>query len=244
MTSDGAASQHSRRLLQPSVKRGNESSLAVFEKHFQKLRERVPTEGGAVVDLQPLFFGFTMETALDLFVGEARPPAFGDGAVSAFTAAFDRGLRTVTVDFGLGPLTAWGSHRPWQLRKDRRLLETFIDYYVQEALARAAAPASSPHAEEKSLDWSGGGGGLFLDSLVRQTRDPVELRAELMFVMVAARDTTAGLLSNLWFELARRPDLYAKVRQEVLDAFPAGERPDLAGLERLPFLRCCINECK
>lgn len=217
----------------------------VLEKHFQKLLSRMPTtEDGSSdeVDLQPLFFGLTMETALDLLMGEARPPAFGNDAVSAFTAAFNRGLRTVTVDFGLGSLTAWCSHRPWQLRKDRKLLERFIDYYVQEALARKKAPISSPNTEEKTIDWSVG--GLFLDDLVEQTQDPVELRAELMFIMVAARDTTAGLLSNLWFMLAQRPEIYAKLRQEVLDTFPSGERPNLARLELMPFLRCCINECK
>ena len=244
MTTDGPAWKHSRGLLQPSMRRGNERNLRVFEKHVQRLLEQVQTNGTTEVDLQPLFFEFTMETALDLFMGEQRPPSFGSDAVSKFTAAFNRGLRTVTVDFGLGSLTALCSHKPWQLRKDRELLESFVDYYVHEALSRTPKPATSPNSEEKCIDWTSSDGDLFLDDLVRQTRDPVELRAELMFIMVAARDTTAGLLSNLWFTLGQRPDIYTKLRQEVLDSIPEDKKPDAACLERMPFLRSCINECK
>ena len=252
MTTDGAAAKHSRALLQPTIKRVNqERDLKTFEHHFQRLLERIPKDRNEEVDLQPLFFAFTMETALDLFVGESRPPGFGNDAVDAFTAAFDRGLRTATVDFGLGWLTKWCSHAPLQLRRDRKLLERFIDFYVQDALARKTAPAAAamtPNTEEKSIDWESSSssrksGSLFLDDLLLQTRDPKELRAELMFIMVAARDTTAGLLSSLWFILAQRPDIYAKLRAEILSVFPSGEKPDAARLERMPFLKSCINEC-
>lgn len=237
MTSDGAAWKHSRGMLQPSFARGHERNLEIFDKYWGRLLERLPTNTASTVDLQPLFFRFTMETSLDLFVGSSRPPSFDGDVISKFTAAFDRGLRNVTVDFGLGPFTKYTSHSPLQVRKDRKFLESFIDHYVHDALARKAA---SPLGGETSSVSS----SPFLDELLQRTLDPIEIRAELMFVMVAARDTTACLLSNLWFVLAQRPDIFVKLRQEITSIFPLGEKLDLASLEQLSFLKCCINECK
>ena len=236
MTSDGVAWKHSREMLQSIFGRGHERNLEVFDKYWGRLLERLPTNAASTVDLQPLFFGFTMETSLDLFVGSSRPPSFDDHVISNFTAAFDRGLKIVTVDFGLGPFTRFMSHSPLKLRKDRKLLESFIDHYVHDALAEKAASSSGGEI-------LGGSSSLFLDELLQRTSDPIEIRAELMFTMVAARDTTACLLSNLWFILAQRPDIFAKLRQEITSTFPLGEKLDLARLERLPYLKCCINEC-
>ena len=236
MTTDGAAWKHSRGMLQPSFVRSHERNLDVFDKYWGRLLERLPTDAASTVDLQPLFFRFTMETSLDLFVGSSRPPSFDGDVISKFTAAFDRGLRNVTVDFGLGPFTKFISHSPMQVRKDRKFLESFIDHYIHNALAQKAASSSDGKT-------SSGSSSLFLDELLQRTSDPIEIRAELMFVMVAARDSTACLLSNLWFILAQRPDIFAKLRREVTSVFPLGEKLDLARLERLPYLKCCINEC-
>jgi cytochrome P450 len=52
---------------------------------------------------------------------------------------------------------------------------------------------------------------------VKETRHPVELHNRILDMLVAGRwDTTASLLSTALFALARRRDVWARVRAEVL----------------------------
>ena len=78
--------------------------------------------------------------------------------------------------------------------------------------------------------------------LVKRTTDPVQLRAELMNILLAGRDTTASLLSDTWFVLARRPDIRAKLPEEV-DAL-GGEKPTFQQIKDMRYLRWVLNECK
>lgn len=204
MTSDGTAWKHSRGMLQPSFVRGHAWNLEVFDKHW-RLLEHLPTNAASTFDLQPSFFYFTMETSLDLFVGSSRPPSFDGDVISKFTAAFDRGLGNVIVNFGLGPLTKFTSHSPLQSKKDRKSLESFIDHSIHDIPAQKAASSSGGETPN-------GSSSLFLDEFLQRTSDPIGIRAELMFAMVAARDSTACLLSNPWFVLVQRLDIFAKMR--------------------------------
>lgn len=82
---------------------------------------------------------------------------------------------------------------------------------------------------------------VFLHELIKQTQDPKVLRSELLGMLLAGRDTTASLLSNTWFTLARRPDIWANLRAEVDELH--GERPDYAQIKNMRYLRWVMNEC-
>ncbi|KAF9643937.1 cytochrome P450 [Thelephora ganbajun] len=70
-----------------------------------------------------------------------------------------------------------------------------------------------------------------------------QLVAEGLTAMVAGSDTTAIVLSNLWYYLLIHPVYYKRLQQEVDATFLRGEDPTdqdrLAGME---FLNACINE--
>lgn len=91
-------------------------------------------------------------------------------------------------------------------------------------------------AEEKT----GTGRYLFIDELVRQTDDRYRIRSELLNILLAGRDTTASLLSNVWWTLSKRPDVWAKLREEV-DAL-GGERPTWEQLKDMKYLKAVLNE--
>lgn len=63
-----------------------------------------------------------------------------------------------------------------------------------------------------------------------------------MNVLLAGRDTTACLLSNLFFVLARSPVIWQKLRAEV--AVLEGRPPTYNELRALKYVRYCVNECK
>jgi len=62
----------------------------------------------------------------------------------------------------------------------------------------------------------------------------------LLNLLLAGRDTTAGLLSNTFFVLARRPDVWAKLRSEIGQL--NGERPDYETLRNMKYLKFVLNE--
>lgn len=81
---------------------------------------------------------------------------------------------------------------------------------------------------------------VFLYELISQTSDKVRIRDELLNILFAGRDTSASLLSNVWFELSRRPEILARLRQEV-DALD-DEIPSLEELKNMKYLRAVLNE--
>lgn len=81
---------------------------------------------------------------------------------------------------------------------------------------------------------------VFLHELASQTSDKVKIRDELLNILLAGRDTTAALLSNVWFELSKRPAILARLREDV-DALD-GEIPSIEQLKNMKYLRAVLNE--
>ena len=65
-----------------------------------------------------------------------------------------------------------------------------------------------------------------------------------MNILVAGRDTTAGLLSFVLFELARNPDIYKKLRDEILDKFGTSNLEEITfeSLKKCEYLKAVLNE--
>lgn len=73
-----------------------------------------------------------------------------------------------------------------------------------------------------------------------QTNDKIKIRSEALSVLFAGRDTTASLLTNVWFELSKRPDIWARLSEEV-DTLN-GEKPSYEELKNMKYLRAVLNE--
>ncbi|CAF3585135.1 unnamed protein product, partial [Fusarium graminearum] len=71
-----------------------------------------------------------------------------------------------------------------------------------------------------------------------------KIRVELLSVLVAARDTTSNLLGNLFFILARRPDIWIKIRDEVSRLDTNVPTSTYEQLRHLTYAKYCINECQ
>jgi len=82
-------------------------------------------------------------------------------------------------------------------------------------------------------------------ALAEQTRDPVELNAQLLNILLAGRDTTASLLSWLFHQLLRNPDVFSKLRATVIETFGTYNDPQdisFATLKGCQYLQYCLNE--
>lgn len=118
-------------------------------------------------------------------------------------------------------------------------MHAFADSIIREAITRqnSVDVEKSPKSENIGSKER----YVFLHELIKQTQDPEILRSELLNILLAGRDTTAGLLSNTWFTLARRPDIWAKLRAEIDELH--GQPPDYAQIKEMKYLRWVLNEC-
>ncbi|KAI0050676.1 high nitrogen upregulated cytochrome P450 monooxygenase 2 [Auriscalpium vulgare] len=70
-----------------------------------------------------------------------------------------------------------------------------------------------------------------------------ELSSDAMLAIIAGSDTSATVLTALFWNLVRRPAAYKALQDEIDREFPGGEEPmDAVKLSRMEWLNACINE--
>ncbi|KAF5540871.1 cytochrome P450 monooxygenase alkane hydroxylase [Fusarium napiforme] len=184
-----------------------------------------------------LLFDFTMDTGTEFLFGESTDTLCNPTKASQeFTKAFDFTLKDVAYQARLGPFRRFQGSRS-KAHDAYQVCRSYVEHYVDQAMALRTSPSKrevSRKSESKSRH----------DSLLRQLASSgvskEKIRAELLSVLIAARDTTSNLLGNLFFILARRPDIWTKIRDEVkqLDT----NEPTYEQLRHLTFAKYCINE--
>lgn len=137
---------------------------------------------------------------------------------------------------GLGPLMF--VHRDPKWNESNKRVHQVIDKYVDEALERQKLGVE----REERLDGGGRKRLVLLDAMAEQSNDRIQLRNEALQAFIAAHETTACLISNIFFQLARHPAAWTKLREEVL---ALGDVPlDFEVSMKLKYLRNVINESK
>ena len=130
--------------------------------------------------------------------------------------------------------------------KSIRIIHKFADDIIADAITRLNSSSSSDieKAASKLSISPNPGRYVFLHELLKQTQDPYVVRSELLNVLLAGRDTTAGLLANTWWVLARRPDIWAKLQAEIESHCGPNPdtRPDYATIKEMPYLKYVLNE--
>src|ERR1700744_2410654 len=122
-----------------------------------------------------------------------------------------------------------------QFRRDLKVMDDFIQPYIQHVLSL------TPEELDQKLSKR----DTFLDALARFTRDPRVLRDQLVAILLAGRDTTAGTLSFCLFELARHPEVVAKLREEIRERLGVGanaQKPNYTDLKDMKYLNAVLNE--
>lgn len=126
--------------------------------------------------------------------------------------------------------------RDSQFDKACSSVHQFVDQIISRALEN-----ESPQDSEKTIEGSSER-YVFLTELLKSTRDPKQLRNELLNILLAGRDTIASLLSNTFHVLARRPDIWNKLKAEVDSV--GGVKPDYETLRSMKYLKNVLNESK
>jgi cytochrome P450 len=225
--------QHSRSLLRPQFARSQVANLQLEERHFQHLLNRLPLQSNSwtdIVDLAPLFFNLTLDSATEFLIGQSvnsqvtsseksqvlqpgEPTHEGVPNGYSFGQAFDRA--NVVVAYRSRMMNLYFLYNPAQFRKDCAEIQRFAQYYVDLALT-----GNLQSGENKSVSGDQTNSGyVFLRELAKETQDPEELRTQLLNILLAGRDTTAGLLGWTFYLLSRHVDVYEKLRTVVIETF-------------------------
>lgn len=270
---DGRTWAHSRQLLRPAMKKNNLAPvMRMMEKHFQIMLKSIHVAaqrgdrasgahhrrgGRGTLDLQPLLFAFTMDTATEFLLGRSTHTLDPDRS-SAHEAAFVRDYVACCVEavrrMRLSPLRPLWMAR--QVNAARERAWAYIDGFVDDAIrvrASGKLPPRPPAPAVVNEDGDGDGDeddndisveyNFLREVALDSNGDRKFLRDQILNVLLASRDTTAGLMSSLFFVLARRPDVYQKLRAEVAMHF-GDELPTQETLKQATYLDWCLKEGK
>lgn len=236
--SDGDHWASSRALIRPSFNRDQVADVETLEKSIQDLFSLLPRDGRTEVDLSELFFRYTMDTATEFLFGRSVNSLTDVQSQSGFASAFHYAQNAIITRGTLGPLTIF--YRDRQADECNRICRQIAQKFVDEAFEVAEEKQKGGGEEPKTFQ--GRERRVFSHELAFRTSDRHRVLDELMNVLLAGRDTTASLLSNLFFMLAKNPCIWDKLRREV--AGLEGRLPTYEELRSLRYVHCCINECK
>lgn len=128
--------------------------------------------------------------------------------------------------------------RDSEFDKSCHIVHKFVDKIVYKVLEQ-----TQPKDAEKVIEGKDDADRyVFLTEMAKATRDPKQLRDELLNILLAGRDTTASLLSVTFHVLARRPDIFKKLEAEVYELH--GVKPDYETLKTMKYLKYLLNESK
>lgn len=231
---DGQHWASSRALIRPSFAREQIANLSLLEKLMQDIFMLLPRDG-TTVDLQELFFRYTIDSATDLLFGQSVGALKKSQSGLAFADALQYALKAIPVRDMLGPLNA--VYRDRKADECNRICRDFVQQYVEEAVY-----AAGPKKEEKESRTTETKRRYILShELASRTSDKQRMVDELINVLLAGRDTTGSLLGSLFFMLAKNPVIWAKLCAEV-DVLQ-NRPPTYEELRGLRYVQCCVNEC-
>ncbi len=119
-------------------------------------------------------------------------------------------------------------------RAGLRVINSFVNPFIERVLR-----LDQNELDEKTKSTEG---YTFLHALASYTRDRKVIRDQLVAVLLAGRDTTAGTLSFTILELSRHPHIVAKLRREILERLGPHRAPTYEDLKSMPYLQHTVNE--
>ncbi|KAI0010698.1 putative cytochrome P450 alkane hydroxylase, partial [Xylariaceae sp. FL0662B] len=237
-TTDDEIWAHQRALIRPSFVRAQVTDFSIFGHHVDQLIALI-TRCNYKVDLQQLFFRMVLDSNSEYMFGESvgLMSETASGLATTFHHALDYAQQGTILRLRLGNLMF--AHSDRKFRDSCRTVHEYAEKFVAKALEFRRQQALLP-VTEKTEEYGPRQKYVFLDELAKDTDDPILLRDQIVNMLLAARDTTAGLLAFVFFMLARRPDVWAKLRANVLEHYC--EPLTYEAITHMTYLRYVVHE--
>ena len=225
---DGEAWKHSREMLRRPFLKSHYQNLEGFKGPIERLLATLSSSDG-VVDLQPLFFKFTLATTTALIFGQSIDD-IDDHDQASFATNFDYASLISSLRIRL--MNFYWLYAPSNYRRSCERVRKFADEFVRRALE----VEKDDKAEKSEHDYA------FIMDLHKGIRDPALVRDQLVNVLLAGRDTTACLLSWAFFLLIRHPASLERLRDEIHSVAADDQEITRAHIQKMAYLKCILNE--
>lgn len=205
---DGPRWKLSRSLFKPIFSRLSTAKLDRFQIHVGRCLDLVP-EDGVSFDLQPMMKRLFLDTSFELILGVPADSQLGLENAGIDVLAFESSLERALLGTLKGTLSSrifrlrTKERRDWQ--KDCNDVQSVFDEHIDRRLR------NDQSNKQLMLETS------MLDTLLEHSRDPKFIRDEMLSVYLGAKDTAAIGMSDVFFQLARNPSVWNKLRAEILE---------------------------
>lgn len=228
---DGQAWKRSRELVRRQFVRVQKQTLQVLTPLVGELLSSI--QGAAspegLVDLKPFMFEYTLNTTTNLLFGEPHS-SMSKEERDAVRDNFDYasfgcvGIRARLADLG------W-LYSPSKFRKSCKAVRDWATFFAAKAFKY-----KDEFGEEAAMEKYA-----FIIDLWKEMQDFDLVRDQLLHILLAGRDSTASLLCWTFFHLVRNRDVLERLKQEIASV-PTDGDITREQVQKLPFLRCCLNE--
>ncbi|OBZ74591.1 hypothetical protein A0H81_05671 [Grifola frondosa] len=219
---DGEAWKQNRAMIRPFLGKERVSDFEIFAEHTDKVLSILSDalESGSPIDAQDLFSRFTLDSGSDFLLGfcpdslsAPRPIPFkarigpkGAAADDEF-GTFSRAFEEIQVTIAMR----------FRLGAFFPLYEFFGDRTLPDAkvITRWIKPVVEKALQDKAHEET--------------------VRYGLLNVLMAARDTTAALLTFTVYLLAMHPEVLQRLRKEVLDVCGSSDNPTPASARKMTY---------
>ncbi|TVY60872.1 Cytochrome P450 52A13, partial [Lachnellula suecica] len=177
-------------------------------------------------NLLPLLYRFTMDVSTEFLFGESVNSQ--SSALHAQDSGNTKELQG-ELDFS-DAMTFAQEHISWRIRLTAlrylplkgfnqacKTVKSFADRFVAIALDPNHKPPSILPGQKPKF--------VLLNELVAETRDPIELRDQVLHLLLAGRDTTSALLAWTLLLLSRYPVEFAALRAAIISHFGTASAP-------------------
>jgi len=247
--SDGKVWKNARSVLTPLFGRAQINEFHTQEIHMERLLKRIytdPTDEDGFIELFKLFGRYSLDCNTEFALGMSTNSLLDEGdATSGLEMSLEGAIATVEAGLqtrgDLGNKLAWFfmDYKKWY--KAISICHTTVDKYIDAAITQQSNGATSKDESEKA----GPQKYLLLQELAKETQDRKFLRDSAINILHAGKDSVGGLLSWIIRLLARREDIFTKLRKEVVSKFGEGRNariPDYNGIQSLNYLQWVVKE--
>lgn len=250
---DGMWKMH-RTVARPFFARDRISDFDIFERHSMRSLSILSTFSASnqPCEAQDLYHRFALDASSEFLFGNnldtlsASLPIPGktamgpkgsatEGVWGSFAGAFEMVQQIITTRSRIGYL--WPL---FELFKDKtephvKIIQDWLDPLVKQALDHKLrteqAGVTSPISDKT-----------FMQHLADSTEDPILIRDQLLSVLLAARDTTACVLTYITYIMAIHPHVGERLRAEILEHCGHRAPVNYEQIKELKYMRAVINE--
>ena len=229
MGSDGHSWERSRALLKPAFARKEISDLPAFEVHVQQLLNLIPRDG-STVDLRPLFTRLALDAATEMLFGESlnmlgNPTPENEG----WLRAMNYGQMTLGKRMQLPQWNIFS--RDPKFWNSCKIVQDFVNQKIDAVIKNP----EKHNGDGRKTHY------VLAHELLKETKDRELIHNELLNVFLPAHEATGVALTNIFFNVARHPHVWEKLRTETL-ALPHNQEITFESLKSMKYLQAVITE--